>query len=46
MASKAESKDIMIAADVPVTPGYHASANTPDAQSDSKLWTEAQKIGM
>ena len=40
MASKSESKDIMIKANVPVTPGYHG-----DDQSNDVLWNEAQKIG-
>lgn len=40
MASKSESKDIMIKANVPVTPGYHG-----DDQNDDVLWEEAQKIG-
>jgi 3-methylcrotonyl-CoA carboxylase alpha subunit len=40
MGSKSESKDIMIKAKVPVTPGYHGTD-----QSDSKLFSEAKKIG-
>ena len=40
MGSKSESKDIMIKAKVPVTPGYHGTD-----QSDSKLLSEAKKIG-
>jgi len=40
MGSKSESKDIMIQASVPVTPGYHG----PD-QSNDKLYSESKKIG-
>jgi 3-methylcrotonyl-CoA carboxylase alpha subunit len=40
MASKSESKDIMIKAKVPVTPGYHG-----EDQDDQLLWTEAKRIG-
>jgi 3-methylcrotonyl-CoA carboxylase alpha subunit len=40
MGSKSESKEIMIAANVPVTPGYHG-----DDQSDAVLQAEANKIG-
>lgn len=40
MGSKSESKDIMIKAKVPVTPGYHG-----DEQSNEKLAAEAEKIG-
>lgn len=40
MGSKSESKDIMIKAKVPVTPGYHGSD-----QSNATLINEAQKIG-
>jgi 3-methylcrotonyl-CoA carboxylase alpha subunit len=40
MGSKSESKDIMIKAGVPVTPGYHGSD-----QSNEKLFAEAKKMG-
>lgn len=40
MGSKSESKDIMIKAGVPVTPGYHGND-----QSNEKLFAEAKKIG-
>ena len=40
MGSKSESKDIMIKANVPVTPGYHG-----ENQEDSFLQEEARKIG-
>lgn len=40
MGSKSESKSIMIAASVPVTPGYHGTDN-----SNAKLLEEARKIG-
>lgn len=40
MGSKSESKDIMIKARVPVTPGYHGSD-----QSNATLSAEAKKIG-
>lgn len=40
MGSKSESKDIMIKANVPVTPGYHG-----DDQSDAHLLAEANRIG-
>ena len=40
MGSKSESKDIMIKANVPVTPGYHG-----DDQSDGHLLEEANRIG-
>lgn len=40
MGSKSESKDIMIKANVPVTPGYHG-----DNQEDSFLQEEARRIG-
>jgi len=40
MGSKSRSKDIMIAAGVPVTPGYHGKDN-----SDANLLHEAKKIG-
>jgi 3-methylcrotonyl-CoA carboxylase alpha subunit len=40
MGSKSESKDIMIQAKVPVTPGYHGSD-----QSNETLLKEARKIG-
>jgi len=40
MGSKSRSKDIMIAAGVPVTPGYHGKDN-----SDANLLNEAKKIG-
>lgn len=40
MGSKSASKDIMIAAGVPVTPGYHG-----EDQSFETLQAEAQKIG-
>jgi 3-methylcrotonyl-CoA carboxylase alpha subunit len=39
MGSKSESKDIMIKAGVPVTPGYHGSNQDPDF-----LLEEARKI--
>lgn len=39
MASKSESKDIMIAAGVPVTPGYHGDNQDPDY-----LLEQAKKI--
>jgi 3-methylcrotonyl-CoA carboxylase alpha subunit len=39
MASKSESKDIMIAAGVPVTPGYHGANQDPQY-----LLEEAKKI--
>ncbi|GAA6007731.1 hypothetical protein JCM11491_003945 [Sporobolomyces phaffii] len=52
MGSKAESKDIMKAADVPCIPGWHPSTtgNTPsdpsvDTQSPDFLIVEADKIG-
>ena len=40
MGSKSESKDIMIKANVPVTPGYHG-----DDQSNATLQKEADKVG-
>ena len=40
MASKSESKDIMIKAAVPVTPGYHG-----EDQDNQLLYKEAQRIG-
>ena len=40
MGSKSESKDIMIKAKVPVTPGYHGND-----QSNDNLQREAKKIG-
>ena len=40
MGSKSESKDIMIKAGVPVTPGYHGSD-----QSNETLVREAKKVG-
>ena len=40
MGSKSESKDIMIAAKVPVTPGYHGKN-----QDNDHLHREADKIG-
>lgn len=40
MGSKSESKEIMINANVPVTPGYHG-----DNQDDAFLLAEANKIG-
>eukprot|EP00606_Chrysophyceae_sp_TOSAG23-5_P000807 GSChrysophyteH2.ASY1.ANO1.1613.1 assembled CDS len=40
MGSKSESKDIMIKANVPVTPGYHG-----DNQDDQHLLGEARRIG-
>jgi len=40
MGSKSESKDIMIKANVPVTPGYHGND-----QSNDNLMNEAKKIG-
>ena len=40
MGSKSESKDIMIEAKVPVTPGYHG-----DDQSNETLLAEAKKMG-
>lgn len=40
MGSKSESKDIMIKANVPVTPGYHG-----DNQNDEFLQGEARKMG-
>lgn len=40
MGSKSESKDIMIKANVPVTPGYHGQD-----QRDEHLHAEARKIG-
>jgi 3-methylcrotonyl-CoA carboxylase alpha subunit len=40
MGSKSESKSIMIAAKVPVTPGYHGDDN-----SDETLLAEARKMG-
>lgn len=40
MGSKSESKDIMIKANVPVTPGYHGND-----QSNDNLIKEAKKIG-
>lgn len=40
MGSKSESKEIMINANVPVTPGYHG-----DDQSDDVLLNEAKRIG-
>lgn len=40
MGSKSESKDIMIKANVPVTPGYHGAD-----QSDNLLFSEAKKMG-
>lgn len=40
MGSKSESKEIMIKAGVPVTPGYHGDDN-----SKEKLLAEAKKIG-
>lgn len=41
MGSKSESKEIMIKAGVPVTPGYHGGD-----QSNAKLVEEAQRIGV
>ncbi len=40
MGSKSESKDIMIAANVPVTPGYHGSN-----QDDDHLFKESKRVG-
>ncbi len=40
MGSKSESKEIMIKAGVPVTPGYHGND-----QSNSNLLTQAKKVG-
>jgi 3-methylcrotonyl-CoA carboxylase alpha subunit len=40
MGSKSESKDIMIKANVPVTPGYHGNDQTND-----NLHAQARKIG-
>lgn len=40
MGSKSESKDIMIKANVPVTPGYHGEDN-----SNETLLEEAKKVG-
>eukprot|EP01037_Dinobryon_pediforme_P020026 gene20026-20556_t len=40
MGSKSKSKEIMIAAGVPVTPGYHGADN-----SNANLLHQAQKIG-
>lgn len=40
MGSKSESKEIMINANVPVTPGYHG-----DDQNDDVLLKEAKRIG-
>jgi len=40
MGSKSESKDIMIKANVPVTPGYHG-----DNQDDAFLFERAKEIG-
>ncbi len=40
MGSKAESKALMVAAGVPVVPGYHG-----EAQDDALLAAEAQRIG-
>ncbi|MBR0682842.1 biotin/lipoyl-binding protein [Roseomonas eburnea] len=40
MGSKAESKALMVAAGVPVVPGYHG-----DDQSEDRLATEAARIG-
>ncbi|OMJ08272.1 Methylcrotonoyl-CoA carboxylase subunit alpha, mitochondrial [Smittium culicis] len=40
MGSKSESKNIMIAANVPVVPGYHGDKQSPD-----ELRAEAAKIG-
>ena len=40
MGSKSESKSIMIAAGVPVTPGYHGDENT-----NERLLAEARKVG-
>ena len=40
MGSKSESKDIMIKANVPVTPGYHG-----DNQDDDHLLAEAKRVG-
>ncbi|CAM9250574.1 unnamed protein product, partial [Ectocarpus fasciculatus] len=40
MGSKSESKDIMIKANVPVTPGYHG-----ENQDKDFLFAEAEKIG-
>src|SRR5215218_11444840 len=40
MGSKAESKRIMAAADVPIVPGYHG-----EAQDDALLASEAARIG-
>ena len=40
MGSKSESKDIMIKAGVPVTPGYHGSN-----QDKEHLYKEAKKVG-
>lgn len=41
MGSKSESKDIMIKAGVPVTPGYHG-----EDQTNETLFAEAKKMGM
>ena len=40
MGSKSESKNIMIAANVPVVPGYHG-----EEQSEAHLEAEAQRVG-
>ena len=40
MGNKSESKNIMINAGVPVTPGYHGNNNNNDI-----LFNEAKKIG-
>lgn len=40
MGSKAESKDIMIKANVPVTPGYHGLD-----QSNERLLVESRRVG-
>ncbi|GAA5856201.1 hypothetical protein JCM8547_000816 [Rhodosporidiobolus lusitaniae] len=46
MGSKAESKDIMLAAGVPCVPGWHPSTDaSPDNQSPSFLLTKADEIG-
>lgn len=50
MGSKAESKDIMLAAEVPCVPGFHPSTvpgqeSSPDHQTVEFLAREAEKIG-
>ncbi|BGP19180.1 hypothetical protein JCM10213v2_007267 [Rhodosporidiobolus nylandii] len=46
MGSKAESKDIMLAAGVPCVPGWHPSSSSDaDNQSPAFLLKEADKIG-